>query len=184
MCCICCICRFFHSPFDFKGDLVPVFNLYEEFWKIYTKSDVIPPQFISENSVIEKSIIGEGSEIYGKVYNSVIGSGVIIEDGCEVYDSIIMNGTIIGKNTKAYKAIIADNVSIGENVILGDGEEVENVLKPDIYNFGLVTIGENSVIPSNVSIGKNTAISGITVADDYDNNCLAGGHNILKAGER
>ena len=24
-------------------DIVPEFNLYEEFWKIYTKSDVIPP---------------------------------------------------------------------------------------------------------------------------------------------
>ena len=29
-------------------DIIPEFNLYEEYWKIYTKSDVIPPQFISE----------------------------------------------------------------------------------------------------------------------------------------
>ena len=24
-------------------DIIPEFNLYEEFWKIYTKSDIIPP---------------------------------------------------------------------------------------------------------------------------------------------
>ena len=33
-------------------DIIPEFNLYEEYWKIYTKSDIIPPQYISENSKI------------------------------------------------------------------------------------------------------------------------------------
>ena len=40
-------------------DLIPEFNLYEEYWKIYTKSDIIEPQYLSEDSVVEKSIIGE-----------------------------------------------------------------------------------------------------------------------------
>ena len=47
-------------------DIVPEFNLYEEYWKIYTKSDILPPQYISSDSEIEKCIIGEGSQIYGK----------------------------------------------------------------------------------------------------------------------
>ena len=38
-------------------DIIPDFNLYEEFWKIYTNTGSIPPQYISENSVIDKSII-------------------------------------------------------------------------------------------------------------------------------
>ena len=53
----------------------------EEFWKIYTKSDVIPPQYLSENAVIERCIIGEGTEVYGKAYNSVIGAGATIGEG-------------------------------------------------------------------------------------------------------
>ena len=65
-------------------DIIPVFNLYEEFWKIYTRTDTIPPQYIGENAYIEKSIIGDGTEIYGKVYNSVIGAGVVIEEGTVV----------------------------------------------------------------------------------------------------
>ena len=165
-------------------DLVPVFNLYEEFWKIYTKSDIIPPQYISEDAVIDKAIIGEGTEIYGKVYNSVIGSGVTIEEGVEIRDSIVMNGVTIGKNCIIEKAIIADNVVIGDDVIMGEGEEVPNKLRPDIYAFGLVTIGENSTVPSGVKIGKNTAISGKTTLEDYKENCLESGENIIKAGER
>ena len=164
-------------------DIIPVFNLYEEFWKIYTRTDAIPPQYISSDAFIEKSIIGDGSEIYGKVYNSVIGSGVVIEEGAVVRDSIIMQDTVIGKNTSVEKAIIAEEVVIGENVEIGVGEEAENVLKPKIYNSGLVTIGECTVIPDGVKIGKNTAVSGETKPEDYPNGELVGGGVIIKAGD-
>ena len=164
-------------------DIIPVFNLYEEFWKIYTSTDAIPPQYIAADAYIEKSIIGDGTEVYGKVYNSVIGSGVIIEEGAVVRDSIIMQDTVIGKNSNINKAIIAEEVVIGNNVELGIGEEAENVLKPKIYNSGLVTIGECSVIPDGVKIGKNTAISGETKPEDYPEGLLASGGVIIKAGD-
>ena len=164
-------------------DIIPVFNLYEEFWKIYTRTDTIPPQYIGENAYIEKSIIGDGTEIYGKVYNSVIGAGVVIEEGTVVRDSIIMNNSVIGKDSIVTKSIIAEDVQIGSHVELGAGEEVENVFKPKIYNSGLVTVGECSVIPDNVTVGKNTAISGETTIDDYQEGQLASGGIIIKAGD-
>ena len=164
-------------------DIIPVFNLYEEFWKIYTRTDTIPPQYIGENAYIEKSIIGDGTEIYGKVYNSVIGAGLVIEEGTVVRDSIIMNNSVIGKDSIVTKSIIAEDVQIGSHVELGAGEEAENVFKPQIYNSGLVTVGECSVIPDNVTVGKNTAISGETTIDDYQEGQLASGGIIIKAGD-
>ena len=164
-------------------DIIPVFNLYEEFWKIYTRTDTIPPQYIGENAYIEKSIIGDGTEIYGKVYNSVIGAGVVIEEGTVGRDSIIMNKSVIGKDSMVTKSIIAEDVQIGSHVELGAGEEAENVFKPKIYNSGLVTVGECSVIPDNVTVGKNTAISGETTIDDYQEGQLASGGIIIKAGD-
>ncbi len=164
-------------------DIIPVFNLYEEFWKIYTKADSLPPQYVADTAYIEKSIIGDGTEIYGKVYNSVIGSGVVIEEGTEIHNSIIMNNAVVGKNCHVEKAIIAEEAVIGDEVVLGDGEEAENVLKPAIYNHGLVTVGEKSVIPNRMKIGKNTAISGVTTAKDYEDGALPSGGAIIKAGE-
>src|SRR5699024_1975492 len=99
-------------------DIVPEFNLYEEYWKIYTNSGILPPQYISGQAVIERSIIGNGSEIYGEVKNCVIGSGVVIGEGAVVRDSIIMKDTVIGKGCVVDKAIIAENCEIGENVTL------------------------------------------------------------------
>ena len=161
-------------------DIVPEFNLYEEYWKIYTKNDILPPQFLGANSVIDKCIIGEGSEIYGQVYNSVIGCGVIIDEGAIVRDSIIMNNTTIGKNCNVQKAIIDEFVKIGDCVEIGLMAEKENDTRPDIYNSGLVTIGDKSVIPGNVKIGKNTVISGITSIKDYPNNVLESGRTLIK----
>ena len=165
-------------------DLIPEFNLYEEYWKIYTKGDVIEPQYIAQDAVTERCIIGEGCEIYGKVYGSVIGPGVTIGEGCEIRDSIIMQDSIIGKNTIINKSIIAEHCEIGSNVELGIGEEVENKLKKSVYSFGLVAIGERSVVPSGVKVGKNTAIFGKTEKEDYPNGILEGGESIIKAGDR
>ncbi len=164
-------------------DIVPEFNLYEEYWKIYTKSEILPPQYFSADSVVERSIVGEGSVIYGKVYNSVIGCGVTIGADTVVRDSIIMNQTEIGCGGEINKAIIAENVIVGDNVKLGVGEEAENETAPHIYNHSLVTIGEKSVIPAGVSVGKNTVISGTTTAADYENSYLASGKTLIKAGE-
>lgn len=164
-------------------DIVPEFNLYEEFWKIYTKTDSIPPQYIDASGRVSRCIIGEGTEVYGDVENSVIGSGVTIEKGAVIRNSIIMNNATIGENAYMDKAIIAENVKIGKDAKLGIGEEAVNEFKPQIYSFGLVTIGENSVIPDGVTIGKNTAISGVTTPEDYPDGNLKSGGSIIKAGE-
>ncbi len=164
-------------------DIVPEFNLYEEYWKIYTKSEILPPQYVSADGLIERSIVGEGSEIYGKVYNSVIGCGVTIGKDTVVRDSIIMNNTRIGDGCGLDKAIIAENVQVGNGVKMGVGEEEENDLAPHIYNSGIVTVGEHSVIPDGVFIGKNTVIFGETSLSDYSDAALAGGKSLIKAGE-
>ncbi|MCM1045181.1 MAG: sugar phosphate nucleotidyltransferase [Candidatus Gastranaerophilales bacterium] len=165
-------------------DIVPEFNLYEEYWKIYTKSESCPPQYLASQSVAERSIIGEGSEIYGKVYNSVIGRGVMIGEDTVVRDSIIMNQTQIGAGCELDKAIVAENVKMGGNVKLGIGEEIDNNTAPHIYNHGIVTIGERSVIPDGVIVGRNAVIFGETVITDYEAAHLAGGKTLIKAGEQ
>ena len=164
-------------------DIIPEFNLYEEFWKIYTKNDILPPQYISEEAVLDRCLIGDGTEIYGEVHNSIIGCGVVIEEGAVVRDSIVMQNAVIHAGAAIDKAIIAEQAEIGEHAQLGVGGEVPNKVKPAIYSFGLTVIGEKAVVPPNVKIGKNTAVTGVTVPEDYPDGLLAGGEILDKAGD-
>lgn len=164
-------------------DIIPVFNLYEEFWPIYTKCDILPPQYIANGAIIDKCLIAEGTEIYGEVHHSIIGPGVRIEKGAVIRNSIIMKDSVIDECSQIDKAIIAENVQIGKNSVLGVGEYKDSLLDKKVYVSDLVTIAENSVIPDNVRIGKNTAISGHTAAEDYIDGLLDSGNYIIKAGE-
>lgn len=165
-------------------DLIPVFNLYEEFWKIYTQSDVIRPQYISADAVIDRCIIGEGAEIFGKVQNSIIGAGVTVEEGAEVYDSILMKGCTVGKGAKLYKAILAENSAVGEGCEMGVGEEIPNDTYPGIYNNGLTVLAEDASIPAGIKVGKNTVITGKTSVEDYTDGRLESGKCLMKAGDQ
>jgi len=165
-------------------DIIPEFNLYEEFWRIYTHSDIIPPQYVSEESTIERSIIGDGTEVYGEVYNSVIGAGVVIGRGSVIRDSIIMKEVVVGAGCTIDKAIIAESACIGDNVVMGEGENIPNKERADIYEYGIVTVGENTVIPPDIRMGKNTVVSGITKSEDYIDGILDSGETLIKAGEQ
>ena len=164
-------------------DIVPEFNLYEEFWKIYTKNDALPPQYNSADAEVEKSIVGEGCDIRGTVQNSVISANVEVGENAEIHDSIIMQGSVIKPGTKIYGSIIAENVEVGENCTIGVGEYADSKLSKKIYNCDLTVIGEGSVIPDGVTIGKNVAISGKTEPSDYPDGKLPSGDYIVKAGE-
>ena len=165
-------------------DIIPEFNLYEEFWKIYTNTGSLPPQYISEQSVVERSIICNGANVYGEVHNSIIGSGVTIGKGTVIRNSIVMSDTTFGEDCVVEKAIIAEDVVIGDHVTIGIGSDTPNKVRPDIYNSEIATIGEKTVIPSNVQIGKNTAISGVTSREDYVDGVLESGETLIKAGDR
>ncbi len=163
-------------------DIIPEFNLYEEFWKIYTTNDMIPPQYISSGARVYRSLISDGSEIFGTVENSIIGPGVRIGEGAVVRDSIVMQGTVIRRNAVLDRTIVAENSEIGEGAVLGTGEEVPNRARPDIYSYGLAVVGENTSVPAGVKIGKNTAVTGATLPEDYPDGVLASGETLDKAG--
>ena len=161
-------------------DIIPEFNLYEEYWKVYTRADIVLPNYIGRNAVTDKCIIAEGAEIHGKVFSSVIGRSVHIAEGAEIRDSIIMDECYIGRNAKIFRTVMAPHTAVGANTVMGTGEDAPSEYDRKIYAYGLVTVGENSVIPSDVSIGKNTVISGETKHEDYPGGVLKSGGAIIR----
>ena len=94
-----------------------------------------------------------------------------------------MDETRIGDGCELYKAILAEGVAVGNRVRLGVGEEAPNETDPNIYNNGMVTVGEKSVIPDGITVGKNSVIFGVTALEDYEDSYLPSGKTLVKAGE-
>lgn len=161
---------------------LPEFNLYEDFWKIYTKSDYQPPQYTGENASIKTSIVSEGAQIYGSIEHCVISKNVTIEEGAVVKDSIIMEGCVIGKNAVLDRVIVDQNTVIGDNVKMGLWDNIPNEQKPKIYNKGITVIGSDTVVPDNIEIGKNCVVYGKTTAEDYSESKLPSGQSVIIEG--
>ena len=161
---------------------LPEFNLYEDFWKIYTKSDYQPPQYTGENASIKTSIVSEGAQIYGSIEHCVISKNVTIEEGAVVKDSIIMEGCVIGKNAVLDRVIVDQNTVIGDNVKMGLWDNIPNEQKPKIYNTGITVIGSDTVVPDNNEIGKNCVVYGKTTAEDYSESKLPSGQSVIIEG--
>ena len=161
---------------------LPEFNLYEDFWKIYTKSDYQPPQYTGDNASIKTSIVSEGAQIYGSIEHCVISKNVTIEEGAVVKDSIIMEGCVIGKNAVLDRIIVDQNTVIGDNVKMGLWDNIPNEQKPKIYNTGITVIGSDTVVPDNIEIGKNCVVYGKTTAEDYSESKLPSGQSVIIEG--
>jgi len=112
------------------------FNLNGD-WVIYSRHDERPPHYISENALVKNSIISEGAVIFGTVENSVIFSGVRVNENAVVKDSVIMADVEIKENSSVYYSIIDEMVKIGSNLKIGTPKEQKH---------GITVIPRESII--------------------------------------
>lgn len=100
------------------------FDIYDKNWRIYSQAPNKPGQVICDNAKIKNSLITEGCVIKGEVENSVLFSGVYIEEGAKVTNSVIMCDTRICKNSKVDRAIFGRKVLVKENLEVAGKSEI------------------------------------------------------------
>lgn len=125
----------------------PVLSLSDANHKIYSRNEPLPPTFIGENATVENSIFTTGCEISGKVINSVIGEGVIIDEGAEVVSSVIMSGCRIGKNVRINYGMLDENVTVCAGAVIGDDDS-----SPD--KIALIGRGNKIAAKAKIESGK------------------------------
>ncbi len=109
---------------------------------IYSRNPMMPPHFISNDAVIQNSLVADGCNVYGNLEFSILFSGVTIGKGATINSSIIMPGAVIEEGATVQFAIIAENTVVRKNAVVGaKPEDCEN--RDD---WGIAVVGENSVI--------------------------------------
>ncbi len=134
-------------------------DLYDPTWKVYTKSEDLPPVKVGKEAVINQSLVSNGCIIEGTVINSVISPGVRIGRGTVVKDSVILNDAIISENVTIQRSIIDKKVVIGRNAFVGFGNDfTPNKEKPHLLSSGITVIEKKTVVPGHTVIGRNCRI--------------------------
>lgn len=98
----------------------PEFELNDPDWKIMSRNDAYPPQFIASTAEIDNSLIVSGCVIEGTVINSVLSNNVHIKKGAIVKDSVIFPNVVVEENAQVKYSIIDENVKVGAKSIVGE----------------------------------------------------------------
>ena len=100
-------------------------NIREKDWRINTRYTASPPQFISENAKVTRSMIVDGTFVDGTVEQSILSQDVRVGRDAYVYASVVMSNVVIGKNADIRYTIIGEEAKIADNAILhGTPEEI------------------------------------------------------------
>jgi glucose-1-phosphate adenylyltransferase len=146
---------------------------------IHTLSEERPPAQIFEGCQVTRSLISHGCIIRGRVENSVLSPGVIVEKEALVRDSIILFDTVIGAGSVVDRAILDKEVVIGKDCRIGHGDDMTpNKGEPERLNTGITLVGKRSCLPDNLTVGRNCKIGTDLRPQDFTTNVLASGETV------
>lgn len=126
----------------------PALDLYDQSWKIYSKSPVVPPHMVEKGAVIKDSMVTEGCDVAGTVLKSVLFAGVLAEKGSVIEDSIVMPGAVIKPGARICRAVIGEGAIIGENASVGEHGGKIALIGP------FARVSENAAVPGGAVFGK------------------------------
>ena len=115
------------SYYDSQMDLmdnVDNINVFTENNKVFSNSNIYPPQYIGPNANVSNSLISNGCRIYGSVRHSILGSGAVIDEGAVVEDSIILPNAFVGRDCHITRAIVNEGSKVDDRRDVGtkDGD--------------------------------------------------------------
>lgn len=157
----------------------PALDLYDPTWVIHTRSEQLPPAFVSTEAQVDSSLLCDGCQVFGRVVRSIVGPGAVIEADAEVSDSIIMNGAVIGQGAVVDRSILDKRVRVDAGAHVGWGENnTPNRAMPNNLNTGITLVGKRAHIPANLRIGRNVVIRPNVTATAFTGDEVKSGETI------
>jgi glucose-1-phosphate adenylyltransferase len=143
------------SYYDAHMDVVsplPVFNLYNGQWPIFTDYGPQPPVKLAKGAdgtppAAEESLLSPGVVVSGgQVRRSVLSPAVRVEQGAVVEDSVLMNGVLVGEGAVVRNAILDKSVRVPPGAEVGVDAEVDRA-RGFMVEDGLTVLGKGQLFP-------------------------------------
>ncbi|TNB72371.1 glucose-1-phosphate adenylyltransferase [Arthrobacter sp. BB-1] len=144
------------SFYDAHMDLIsplPVFNLYNSEWPIYTRQSISPPaKFVrGQNNTVGTaldSIVSSGVVISGGVVEgSVLSNDVYVATSSRVIDSVLMDKVQIGEGAVINRAIIDKNVKVPAGAAIGLDADLDRARGFKVTDSGITVLSKGQEVP-------------------------------------
>ncbi len=132
---------------------LPIFNLYNFRWPIYTSYGPQPPVKVvqgegGQDSTIGDAVISPGAVVSGgTVRRSVLSPEVRVEVGAEVSDSVLLNGVRVGAGAVVRNAILDKNVVVPPGAQIGV-DQAADLARGFMVEDGLTVLGKGQAFPA------------------------------------
>lgn len=149
------VASYWQAHMDLLGEK-PVFVPDDPQWPLLTREPQRLPAHIYESATVDDSLIAPGCVIKGYVECSVLGPGVVVEEGAKVRESILMQNVHVKANAKVDCAIVDQQVTVGEGATVGrlcNG-------KPGEEGAGVTLVGREAAIEANEQIEAGARVKG------------------------
>lgn len=135
-------------------------------WPVLTtENNHQSPQRVQQSG-IKNSIIGHGCVIKGCVENSILSSGVQVDEQAVIRNSVLMADTIVGYHSVVDHSIVDEQVSIGRFSYIG----FEASTARD--NKSITILGKRVSVPSHTAVIRSCRIQPYTVLTNHHANVI------------
>jgi glucose-1-phosphate adenylyltransferase len=131
---------------------LPIFNLYNFKWPIYTSYGPQPPAKLVQGEgghapSAGEAVLAPGVVISGgRVHRSVLSPAVFVDDDAEVSDSVLMHGVRVGAGAIVRNAILDKSVVVPAGARIGVDLE-EDQARGFVVEDGLTVLGKEQEVP-------------------------------------
>ncbi|CAN5234626.1 glucose-1-phosphate adenylyltransferase [soil metagenome] len=128
---------------------VPVFNLYNTEWPIFTSNSQLPGAKFTSGASVRDSIVCAGSIVSAAtVDSSVIGVHDFVGDGAYVQRSVLLDNVTVGRGSVIRNAIIDKNVVVPDGSLIGVDHDEDRRRGFTVSDGGITVLGKGQHVAS------------------------------------
>lgn len=131
-------------------------NMDNQAWPILTLAPQRPPAHIYPSSRNENSLVSPGCTVRGDVISSVLGPGVLVDEGATVRNSILLHDSVVESGATVDTAIIDMGARIGKEARVGGSTEGSD--PADVSAESIAVVGAGAIVGRGATVSPGGRI--------------------------